>query len=540
MTIKHFRNVDVTTFILLYSLFNAALFQWPLYRLALASRTAIDRDTILAVVTLFVLQLVVTVAILGLSALVSSRLAKALCVLFTVGNAIALYFIVQYGIVIDATMIGNVVNTNAKEASELAHPMLLVYVVLLGLLPAYLVWRLRLADSTRLRRATVVLLTVVLGSGWLYANAQSWLWIDKNAKQFGGLVLPWSYVINTARYFKDEAERHRPVEPLPPVTSKRPGGMVFVLVLGEAARAQDFSLFGYQRDTNPELAHDGVVPFPGAHSCATYTTASLRCMLSYKGSEGMTGHDEPLPSYLQRQGVEVVWRSNNFGEPPIKVSRYDTADALRKTCKGDCARLNYDEVLLYGLDDILRKGSADAKTLIILHEGGSHGPQYTKKYPPAFERFKPTCQSVELQKCSSTELVNAYDNTIVYTDDVLHRLIELLKTVKDRPTAMLYMSDHGESLGEGGLYLHGVPKAFAPAVQTSVPLIVWASDAFIQQGGGIKDPASFGNRLSQDMVFHSVMGALGLRSKIYRPENDLFRFTTVQAAPGTPGKAVHE
>jgi lipid A ethanolaminephosphotransferase len=368
-------------------------------------------------------------------------------------------------------------------------------------------------------------LTVALGSGWLYANAQSWLWIDKNAKQFGGLILPWSYVINTARYYKDEAERHRVAEPLPPLTSQRPGGMVFVLVIGEAARAADFSLFGYGRDTNPQLAHDGVVLFPGAHSCATYTTTSLRCMLSYKGSGGMTGNDEPLPSYLQRQGIEVVWRSNNFGEPPIKVSRYDTADALRKTCTGDCTRLNYDEVLLYGLDDILRKGPADAKTLVILHEGGSHGPQYSKKYPPGFERFKPTCQSVELQKCSSTELVNAYDNTIVYADDVLHRLIELLKTVKGRPTAMLYMSDHGESLGEGGLYLHGVPNAFAPEVQSAVPLLVWMSDPFVRQGGGTKDPASFGSRLSHDMVFHSVMGAMGLRSKIYRPENDLFTFT---------------
>ena len=115
-----------------------------------------------------------------------------------------------------------------------------------------------------------------------------------------------------------------------------------------------------------------------------------------------------------------------------------------------------------------------------------------------------------------------------------------LKTVHDRPTVMLYMADHGESLGEGGLYLHGVPKAFAPEVQSAVPLMVWMSDAFVQQGGGAKEPASFGGRLSHDMVFHSVMGALGLRSKIYKPENDLFRFTPVQAAAGVPVKAAHE
>jgi lipid A ethanolaminephosphotransferase len=229
----------------------------------------------------------------------------------------------------------------------------------------------------------------------------------------------------------------------------------------------------------------------------------------------------------------VIWRTNNFGEPPLKVSRYDTADEIRKSCKQDCVRLDYDEVLLHGLDEILRNGKPDTKTLIVLHQGGSHGPQYAKKYPPEFERFKPTCQSVELQKCSSSELINAYDNTIVYTDDVLHRVIGLLKSVKDRPSAMLYMSDHGESLGEGGLYLHGVPMALAPEVQFTVPLLVWTSDEFAKRGGSTKRPSSFGNRLSHDVIFHSVMGAMGLRSAIYVPEDDLF-----QSTPPAPAASI--
>ena len=521
---KGIRQLGAARFVVVFSVLNAVLFQWPLYKLALSTRTAFDLDTWLALSTLFVLQLLISVTVLGLLALCSVRLLKAVCALLTVGNAAALYFIIQYRIVIDATMIGNIVNTNASEASELAHPTLLLYLLLLGVLPAWFLLRLRLRPSTRLRRGLVVLVTLVLGSSWLYANAQSWLWIDKNAKQFGGLILPWSYVINTARYFQSEAERHRVAEPLPPLTANRPGGIVFVLVIGEAARAQDFSLFGYSRDTNPLLKQDGVVAFAGAHSCATYTTASLRCMLSYKGAKGMTSNDEPLPSYLQRQGIEVIWRTNNFGEPPLKVSRYETADQLRKQCKGDCARLDYDEVLLYGLDAELRAGTAATKTLVVLHEGGSHGPQYARKYPPEFEKFKPTCHSVELQKCSHDELVNAYDNTIVYNDYVLHRLIELLKSVKDRPTVMLYMSDHGESLGEGGLYLHGMPKALAPEVQSAVPLLVWTSEGFARRGGASKEPSSFRKDLSHDVVFHSVMGAMGLRSDIYVPNNDLFRF----------------
>lgn len=514
----------IVSFVAGFGLLNAVLFQWPLYRLAASTRSAFDADAALALSTLFVLQWVISVAVLGLAALVSTRLVKGLCALFLVGNAAALYFINQYHIVIDATMIGNVVNTNTKEASELLHPMLLAYVLLLGVLPAWLVLRLRIGASGRLRRAGMLAGVLALGCAWLYANAQSWLWIDKHAKQFGGLVLPWSYVINTTRYFKAEAELHRKFEPLPPATVVRPGGAVVVLVLGESARSANFSLYGYARPTNPELAGDGVRVFPNARSCATYTTASLRCMLSHRGADGMGGGDEPLPSYLQRQGVNVIWRSNNFGEPALTVGRYDTADAIRKACHGDCARLDYDEVLLDGFDALLRQGTAATRTLIVLHEGGSHGPQYVRKYPPEFERFQPTCKSVELSKCSSAELVNAYDNTIIYTDHVLHRVIEGLKTVRDRPAVMLYMSDHGESLGENGLYLHGMPQSFAPQVQSAVPLVVWTSDAFRRGGGTVKDASAFGAGPTHDVLFHSVMGALGLSSSIYEPRKDLFRY----------------
>jgi lipid A ethanolaminephosphotransferase len=524
------REIGAGRFVLAVSLCNTVLFQWPLYALAASTRATFDWSAALAVGTLFVFQLMISMTVLGFCALVSIRLLKALCALLTVGNAVALYFVVQYKIVVDATMVGNVVNTNVKEAAELAHPKLLLYVILLGLVPAAILVRQRVGRSTRVRRGMVLVLSLVLGSTWLYANAQSWLWIDRNAKAFGGLILPWSYVINTARYYQSEAERHRVAEPLPPITGNRPGGMVFVLVIGEAARAQNFSLYGYGRETNPLLKQDGVMAYPGAHSCATYTTASLRCMLSHKGANGLSGNDEPLPSYLYRHGIEVIWRTNNFGEPPLKVSRYDTADAIRKSCKQDCVNLDYDEVLLHGLQEILRNGKPGAKTLVVLHQGGSHGPQYARKYPAEFERFKPTCRSVELQKCSTRELVNAYDNTIIYTDDVLHRVIGLLKSVKDRPSAMLYMSDHGESLGEGGLYLHGVPMTLAPEVQFTVPLLVWTSDEFARRGGGVKVPSSFGNRLSHDLIFHSVMGAMGLRSAVYAPENDLFQFTAPVSA----------
>jgi lipid A ethanolaminephosphotransferase len=180
----------------------------------------------------------------------------------------------------------------------------------------------------------------------------------------------------------------------------------------------------------------------------------------------------------------------------------------------------------------LRDAPDGRKTLVVLHQAGSHGPQYFKKYPPEFERFKPVCSTVELQKCSAEELMNAYDNTIVYTDYFLSRVVEMLKSLDGTASVMLYMSDHGESLGEHGLYLHGAPMAIAPAVQTAVPLIVWESDDFVRRRGSTLASVNGSAGLSHDVVFHSVLGAFGLRSAIYVPDRDLFRSERSTTADG--------
>jgi lipid A ethanolaminephosphotransferase len=497
--------------------------------MAVASRAALDLYGTLALITLFVLQLIVSLSILGVVALVSIRLLKLLCVIFAIGNSVALYFIVQYGVTLDATMVGNILNTNVSEAAELFHFKLAVYLLSLGVLPALLIFRLRVRRSSRLRTGLFVLASFLIGGGWLYANSQSWLWIDKNAKQFGGLILPWSYVINPVRYLSQEASRNRVVELLPELTSTDKKRVVVVLVIGESARAPNFSLYGYGRQTNPLLSQRSApsfVAFAGAQSCSTYTTASLRCMLSYRGKDALSSNDEPLPSYLFRHGIEVLWRTNNFGEPAIRTSRYERANDIRKECVGDCQRLEFDEVLLYGLESRLKSTSDSLKTLVVLHQAGSHGPQYFKKYPAEFERFKPACGTVELQKCSNEELVNAYDNTILYTDYVLDRIIGSLNSLKDTASVLIYMSDHGESLGEKGLYLHGVPMAIAPEVQTSVPLFIWRSEEFMRRRGAqMQGSPKTAAGMSHDVVFHSVLGALGVTSKIYQSKQDVFQAT---------------
>jgi lipid A ethanolaminephosphotransferase len=183
-----------------------------------------------------------------------------------------------------------------------------------------------------------------------------------------------------------------------------------------------------------------------------------------------------------------------------------------QNCKGEMC--DYDEKLLNGLKEQI-EGSRNNKILVVLHTSTSHGPTYSTKYPPGFEKFKPVCNSVELSKCTSEELVNAYDNTIVYTDYLLSRVIETLKQIPDYNSAMLFVSDHGESLGEKNLYMHGMPISLAPQEQYDIPFLVWLSDNNPQQLKPIIEA-------TQGHVFHSVLNFLGVETPIYKEELNIF------------------
>ena len=283
---------------------------------------------------------------------------------------------------------------------------------------------------------------------------------------------------------------------------------VMVLVIGESGRNANFSLYGYERNTNPLLSKTpNVVHFP-ATSCATYTTAGVKCILEHKNTSDLY---EILPNYLNRNDVEVIWRTTNWGEPPVHIDKYLKAEQLKPDCKGeDC---DYDGVLLTGLKEQIL-ASKKNKILIVLHTSTSHGPLYNQKYPAKFETFKPVCTSVELAKCSPQELINSYDNTIIYTDYLLHRVIEDLKTLTDYKSAMLYVSDHGESLGEKNLYMHGIPMSVAPKEQYEIPFIIWTSD----NSKNVKPLKS----VNQNYVFHSVLNFLSIQSPVYNEEFNVF------------------
>jgi lipid A ethanolaminephosphotransferase len=193
---------------------------------------------------------------------------------------------------------------------------------------------------------------------------------------------------------------------------------------------------------------------------------------------------------------------------------------------GDC----FDEVLVDRTRTLAEHTPGDL--VLVLHQKGSHGPAYFRRYPPRFARYTPECSFEDLSRCSREEIRNSYDNSILYTDFVLAELVRALAGMSDRrDTAMLYVSDHGESLGESGFYLHGLPYMLAPDVQTHVPMVFWMSEGFAARFGIDRDRLAQVAALpcSHDNLFHSVLGMLDVRTDAYDPALDLFRDTHMES-----------
>ena len=296
-----------------------------------------------------------------------------------------------------------------------------------------------------------------------------------------------------------------------------------VLVVGEASRAANFSLNGYQRNTNPLLKKDHVISFKDTHSCGTYTRLSVPCMFSYltrkQYNQAIAHHQSNLIDILVRAGFRVLWRDNDGGcFGTCRSAHYIDAKHLAKNNSGKL----YDNLLLKKLQKTLQKQRGDI--VLILHVHGSHGT-YHDRYPASFAYYKPYCQANGFRSCSHQSLVNAYDNTIRYTDQFLDKVITLLKhNNKQYDTAMVYLSDHGESLGEHGFYAHGAPYAIAPDYQKHIPLIVWLSKSYAKSFNiNTQCLQQHINRpYSQDNLFHSMLGLMAIKTKLYNPKLDIF------------------
>lgn len=465
-------------------------------------------------------------------------LLKPVLTVFLLSAASGAYFMMSYGIVIDPTMIVNVAQTDPREAADLLNWRMLVTLGVLGVLPTWAIWRIPVRTSSVLRHAGmnalafVASIAVVVLS--LMAIYQDFASVMRNHTQVRYLINPLNSFYALGKVAAQPLQRdNKTVLPLgEDAQMVLPAGLppaTIVLVVGETARMGNFGINGYERATTPRLAKEQIVSLRNVLSCGTSTAASLPCMFSHLGREGYdkrSANHETLLDVLQHAGLAVLWIDNQSGCKGIcdRVANASTSKLkVSPYCDGgEC----HDEVMLHELSSRLAQLSAEHRakgTVIVMHQMGSHGPAYYKRVPENFKKFQPECKSNALQECSREQVVNAYDNTILYTDHFLGQTLEWLKHQKG-PTAMVYVADHGESLGENNLYLHGLPYSVAPDVQKRVPWITWTSASFAQQRGlsrtCLQDKLMA--PITHDHYFHSVMGLAGVRSAQYKPELDIY------------------
>jgi lipid A ethanolaminephosphotransferase len=415
---------------------------------------------------MFVLVLALHTLLLGLVA--NRWTVKPLLVLLTLGTALATYFMDAYGIYLDPSMLRNVLRTDPAEAGELLNAKLALHLLLYAGLPLLLLARVRVRPREPGRWLAAGgrrLLLLVLSLAALLAATltvfQPFSSLMRNNKDLRYLITPANYLWSAAIVGIGEARgAARPRQAIGldaapgPSWAARRKPLVLVLVVGETARAANWGLSGYARQTTPELARLGVLNFSQVTSCGTNTEVSLPCMFAPVGrrdyDEARIRGQQSLLHVLARTGVAVHWRDNQSGCKGVcEGLPGDTVSSLQAPglCEdGRCL----DEGLVQDLDQ--RLTVARGTQLWVLHMLGNHGPAYHRRYPRAFARFQPDCRQDDLRQCSEAELVNAYDNALLYTDHVLASAIAQLQArAGARPAGAAGLAGLGGRAGPGAL-----------------------------------------------------------------------------------------
>lgn len=470
----------------------------------------------------------------------------ALAILIFVA-ASAAYFVDEFGVIVDHHMIRNALATTTNEAKHLLTPAFWWHMLLFAFLPIVAVllvqvkrepWRKQL-----MRTASNITACVLVAVSILYVNFPSYSSVFRERQDFMGVVNPAAPVASAVRHVR-RAMRETNVVAEPFGTDAKPGPVLsaadkplfVVLIVGETARAQNFGLNGYVRNTTPELARRNVINFTDVSSCGTATAVSMPCMFSHLTRSGFSNRkakaSENLLDIVQRTGFHTEWWDNNSGHKGIAKrvpSQKFSSGTDPEFCRnGECD----DGILTKKLRPYIAK--VEGNTLLVLHQIGSHGPTYFLRYPETMEAFKPACRTAQFADCSQAEIVAAYDNTILYTDKNIADIIDLAEKHSGRlASAVIYVSDHGESLGESGLYLHGAPYFIAPKEQTKVPFVAWFSDEFSKQMNLKWDclRAKQDDAVTHDALFHSMLGLLNIETIVRDSALDLFGTCMVQPIP---------
>lgn len=465
------------------------------------------------------------------------KFTRWILALFVIIASQAAYYMDHLGVIIDTVMIDNIMQTNTNEFASLITTSLIVRTLVLGFIPAWFIVKycpspanFKAEFKSRLKTILFCIVSIVLLVLPFTADYSSFIREHKIVRFYAN---PTYSVYSTIKYLTEQSKiashavLHKTAEDavlIDPTTSKKE---LIILVVGETARADRFSLNGYQRDTNPLLSKQKVVSFSNVSSCGTSTGVSVPCMFSSLGRDKYDKEkalaQENVLDVLKKNGIEVLWRDNNSDSKGVATRvKYEDfkSPTLNPVCEGECRDIG----MLSGLDKYIDAHKSQ-DMMIVLHQMGNHGPEYYRRYPKAFERFTPACQTGELRDCSKQEIDNAYDNAILYTDYFLSEVISFLKKYDStHETAMLYIADHGESLGEHGIYLHAAPYMIAPREQTHVPAIVWTGKNFDYRMDDIKSYQD--HALSHDDLFCTILASYELDSHICAAKKGIFSKNT--------------
>ncbi|VTP14914.1 Phosphoethanolamine transferase EptA [Phytobacter ursingii] len=523
-------------FLILFALYIALILNIAFYRQAFSLLPVDSLHNALVFASMPVVAFSVINIVLTLASFL--RLDRLTISLFVLVSAAAQYFIMSFGIIIDRSMVTNILDTTPAESFALLSPRMIVVLLLSGVLMVLIAWWIKIKAPVSAWRSIISRLVSIAISALLIVFVALLFYKDyaslfRNNKELVKSLSPSNSITAGLSWYSHHRMDNLPLVRIGEDAQQRaqmqngPRKNLTILIVGETSRAANFSLGGYAHDTNPRLKQDNVVYFPNTTSCGTATAISVPCMFSnmprQNYDEELAHHQEGLLDIIQRAGIQVLWNENDGGCKGAcdRVPHQDvTSLNLPGLCiDGECL----DEALFHQLEDYINNLQHDG--VIVLHTIGSHGPTYYNRYPAAFRKFTPTCDTSQIQTCTQEQLVNTYDNTILYIDYIVDKAIKLLQSKQDKfTTSLVYLSDHGESLGEDGVYLHGLPYSIAPETQKHIPMLIWLSEDY-QKRYGVDNQClqkeAQQKHFSQDNLFSTMLGMTGVSTKEYRAQDDI-------------------
>ena len=519
------RKIAFNHFLFLSAFFWTACFNAPIVSSIIKSASA-DKNNLLPTLILALAVSVsvffLSMSIIALLGLLPRLIFKGLMILLTLLGATSLVVWLYYGIAMTPDMVRNFLATDFHEASGYWSWSLALNFILITLPGLLLINRLRSSrrPESKLKRLGICVVTLLCGVFVLFIQLQPFSALMRGDKSLRYLFAPVNIVYSTSStLLRDQnPEKAQKVivdaSPKAIFTSDKP--TLFVVLIGETARSANWQLANYEKATNPELSKLNIV---------TSTDVSLPCMLSRVGRRDYDRKriltEESLPSLLKRAGFSVTWVDNQSGCKGtcdgVRVTK-PTPDPLYCHA-GTCM----DGVFNRSIDEAFNALKTQNHTVLFLHMMGSHGPAYYKRSTESEKVFGKECTDPTFKSCSKESIRAAYDSSIRYTDRVVAELIRKLQNRADINTALIYLSDHGESLGENGLYLHGAPYYIAPDEQKIVPMVMWFSEPF-KKNYTIDTRVIEENShkpVTHDHLYHTILGLLNVRSSTYDSQWDL-------------------